>query len=65
VKKIEEKEDVLQATEEKPSDAPVPKTDVVEKSKSATRKTAPVNQTTSTPQTASNVSKAGRIKPKI
>lgn len=65
VKEIEKKEDILTATEEKPSDESVQETTETEQSKPKARKTAPANQKASKTQTATNTEKTQRIKPKI
>lgn len=65
VKEIQKKEDVLQASEEKPSEPATKETAETKQTKSKTKETAPINQKTSKTTTATNTSAGKRIKPQI
>lgn len=65
VKEIQKKEDILQATEEKPSDSDIKETAEPKQTKSKTKATAPINQKASKSAAATNTGAGKRIKPQI
>ncbi|EOI57405.1 AAA family ATPase [Enterococcus gilvus] len=65
VKEIQKKEDILQASEETPSDSSGKETVESKQTKPKTKEAAPINQTASKPTEATNTSAGKRIKPQI
>lgn len=65
VKEIQKKEDILQASEEKPSESDIKETAEPKQTKSKTKATAPINQKASKTPAATNTGAGKRIKPQI
>lgn len=65
VKEIQKKEDILQASEEKPSEPTAKETAEPKQTKSKTKATAPINQKASKTPAATNTGAGKRIKPQI
>lgn len=65
VKEIQKKEDILQASEENPSEPTAKETAEPKQTKSKTKATAPINQKASKTPAATNTGAGKRIKPQI